>query len=75
MLQLHMLTRGHPAAIILHVGGKSIASIPEFTLMKTIKDDLNYIHTVFRSSLLVWCDILPRLFGDIIKMTIKKPSI
>ena len=32
MLQLHMLTRGHPAAIILHVGGNSIASIPQFTL-------------------------------------------
>ena len=30
--------------------------------MKAIKDDLNYIHTVFNSSLLVWCDILPRLF-------------
>ena len=61
-LQLHMLTRGHPAAIILHVGGNSIASIPQFTLMKAIKDDLNYIHTVFNSSALVWCDILPRLF-------------
>ena len=30
--------------------------------MKVIKDDLNYIHTVFNSFLLVWCDILPRLF-------------
>ena len=61
-LQFLMLTRGHPKIIILHVGGNNVDSVPQLTLMQSIKDDLKYIHSVFSSSMLVWCDILPRLF-------------
>ena len=61
-LQLLMINRGHPRIIILHVGGNNIDSVPQLTLMQSIKDDLKYIHSVFSSSLLVWCDILPRLY-------------
>lgn len=60
-LQLQMVTRGHPRGIILHLGGNNIDSIPQLTLMETIREDLKYIHSVFQSSLLIWCDILPRL--------------
>ena len=59
-LQLHMITRGHPRMIIVHLGGNNIDSVPQINLMKTIREDLIYIHSVFSSTLLVWCDILPR---------------
>lgn len=61
-LQFLMLTRGHPKIIILHVGGNNIDSVPQLTLMQSIKDDLEYIHSVYSPAMLVWCDILPRLF-------------
>ena len=60
-LQLQMITRGHPRVIIIHLGGNNVDSVPQFTLMETIWDDLKYIHSVFQSSLLIWCGILPRL--------------
>ena len=59
-LQLHMITRGHPRMIIVHLGGNNIDSVPQINLMKTIGKGLIYIHSVLTSTLLVWCDILPR---------------
>ena len=61
-LQLQMITRGHPRMIIIHLGGNNVDSVPQLTLMEAIRDDLKYIHSVFQSSSLIWCDILPRLF-------------
>lgn len=59
-LQLYMITRGHPRMIIIHLGGNNIDSVPQMNLMQAIKEDLIYMHSVFSSSLLIWCDILPR---------------
>lgn len=60
-LQLQMITRGHPRMIILHLGGNDIDTIPQFSLMDSIKKALIYIHSVFYATQIVWCDILPRL--------------
>ena len=46
-LQFLMLTRGHPKIIILHVGGNNVDSVPQLTLMQSVKDDLKYSHSVF----------------------------
>ena len=59
-LQLHMITRRQPRMIIVHLGGNNIDSVSQINLMKTIKEDLIYTHSVFSSTLLFWCDILPR---------------
>lgn len=59
-LQLHMITRGHPKILIIHLGGNNIDTVPQLALMQTIREDLIYINSVFSSSLLIWCDILPR---------------
>ena len=61
-LQLLMLTRGHHRITILHVGGNNIDSVPQMTLKQSINDELKYDHSVFSSSSLVSCFILPRLF-------------
>ena len=61
-LQFLVLTRGLPRIIICHVGGNNIDSVPQLSLMQTIRDDLKYIHSVYGSAMLIWCDILPRLF-------------
>ena len=60
-LQLQMITRGHPKMLIIHLGGNDIDTIPQFSLMKSIKEDLTYVHSVFHQTQIVWCDILPRL--------------
>ena len=49
-----MLTRGQPAATIIYVGGNSIASIPQFTLMKAC-------FQLILTGLVSYSDILPRL--------------
>ena len=61
-LQLQMITRGHPRMIIIHLGGNNVDSVLQLALMEAIRDDLKYVHSVFQSSSLIWCDILPRLF-------------
>ena len=54
VLQLHMLTRGQPAATMIYVGGNSIASILQFTLMKAC-------FQLTLTGLVSYSDILPRL--------------
>ena len=47
--------------LIIHLGGNDIDTIPQFSLMKSIKENLTYVHSVFYKTQIVWCNILSRL--------------
>ena len=59
-LQFNMLYNPSPALILIHVGGNDLVNIKQGKLMKTVKNDLKYISSVFPNVSLVWSDILPR---------------
>lgn len=60
-LQYQMISRGQPEIIIIHLGGNDIDAIPQNKFIKLIKNDIQYVQSVFSSTTLIWCDILPRL--------------
>ena len=60
-IQCQMIFRTKPAAILIHLGGNSIDTVKQESLMQSMSNDLNYICDIFNSSLVVYCDILPRL--------------
>lgn len=60
-IQYQMITRRTPNIIVLHLGGNDIDSVPQAQLIRSVQADLNYIQSLFTKTLLVWCDILPRL--------------
>ena len=60
-VQYQMLHRRNPDILILHLGSNDIDTIKQTKLMQSIMKDITYIHSTFPASVLVWCDILPRL--------------
>ena len=60
-LQYQMISRGQLEIIINDLGGNDINAIAQNKFIKLIKYDIQYVQSVFSSTTLIWCDILPRL--------------
>ena len=63
-LQYQMICRGQPEIIIIHLGGNDIDAIPQTKFIKLIKNDIQYVQSVFSSTTFIWCDILTQTYME-----------
>ncbi len=61
-VQYHMISRGSPKILIIHLGGNDIDTVKQIVLRKAVQNDLDYLQSCFPTTVIVWCDILPRLY-------------
>ena len=61
-LQYGMLQSGLPLMILLHLGGNNRDNTNTWKIVCKAKSNIKYIFRNFPGSLLVWTDILPRLY-------------
>ena len=60
-IQLNILLKPIPRFIVIQLGGNNIVDTKLHKLMKTIRQDLEYICSTYNNVQIVWADILPRL--------------
>lgn len=64
--KIKQLTRNQqcnaPSIILIHLGSNDLVNTPCHTLYRTVSSDLRLIHELFPRTVIIWSDILPRLF-------------
>lgn len=60
-IQLNFLSKPFPSFIVIQLGGNNIVDTKLHKLMKTIRQDLEYICSTYNTVQIIWADILPRL--------------
>lgn len=49
-----------PDVLVIHLGGNDLGTDSNMTLIHRMKKDLGYLKQIFKNSILVWSDIVPR---------------